>query len=102
MCRLVTSEGPNRFDTAIYAGSTVDEELGRSAIFPPIPSCLSNVILVIFVEYLGMLENLQLYKNMYASFFAAIEFYVDGTWCDPYVQENPMLPCFGQPLNRWV
>ena len=91
-----------QFDKSPRAACVKDHNLGFSAIFRPLESCLSGVILVLFVQYLGMLNNLDLYKNMYGPYFADIEIYVDGTWCDLYEQENIALPCCGEPLDRYV
>lgn len=74
---------------------TNDTSWGFDAIFAPVPSCLSEVILVIYVQSLPMLNRLDDYKNMYGPYFAGIEFYVDGTWCDPRG-----VPCYGDPLDR--
>ncbi|CAN0034972.1 unnamed protein product [Scytosiphon promiscuus] len=85
------------------ATSVADPRYGFNAVFPPVPSCLSDVVLVIYVQFLGMLERLDDYRSMYGPFFADIEFYVDGTWCDPRSASDSKLygyPCYGDVLNR--
>ena len=78
-----------------------DPLLSQNVIFRPVLSCLSEVILVIYVQSLDILEKLDLYKDMYGPFVADIEFYVDGTWCDPRdVRKPDGRPCYGPPLNR--
>lgn len=74
-----------------------DGNWGLDAIFSPVHSCLSDVLLVIYVQSLPMLGRLDEYKSMYAPVFAGIEFYVDGTWCTP---KKNGLPCYGDHLNR--
>lgn len=81
--------------------SVGDPRLGHEAIFSPVPSCLSEVILVIYVQTLELLDRLQLYKDMYGPFVKQVEFYVDGTWCNPRDDiDRSGFPCYGPPLNR--
>lgn len=62
---------------------------------------MSNVILVIYVQLLPMLDELEYYKYTYGPYFKDVEFYVDGTWCDPGARNDTAdLPCFGKPLDR--
>lgn len=87
------------------AASTKDPHLGFNAVFPPVPSCLSKVVLVIYVQFLDILTRLDEFKNMYGPFFASIEFYVDGTWCDPRTSPHrgsasSGYPCYGDNLDR--
>ena len=84
------------------ASSIQDPVLGFNVILPPLPSCLSSVILVIYVQSLEMLNHRDMYEDMYGPFVRGIEFYVDGTWCDPQETDTGGLPCYGQPLNRYV
>lgn len=77
-----------------------DPRLGQTAIFRPVTSCLSDVVLVIYIQSLEMLKRLNTYTDMYGRYFAAIEFYVDGTWCDPRLTHNGGYPCYGAPLDR--
>lgn len=79
-----------------------DPYLGQTAIFQPVVSCLSAVVLVIYIQSLKILEMLDLYTDMYGQYFTAIEFYVDGTWCDPRSTSRGGYPCYGPPLNRYV
>lgn len=84
------------------ATSAEDPRLGFNAVLPPVPSCLSSVILVIYVQSLDMLGRLSTYQDMYGPHVAAIEFYVDGTYCDPRDSDMAGYPCYGEPLNRYV
>lgn len=83
------------------AASAEDPRLGPEAVFRPVPSCLSDIILVVFVQDLGMLEKMDLYRDLYDPFVRDIEFYVDGTWCDPRAIRKPLWPCYGEALNRY-
>lgn len=49
-----------------------------------------------------MLERLNEYTEMYGPHVAGIEYYVDGTWCDPRQTPDGGLPCYGEALNRSV
>ena len=83
------------------AVSTEDPFLGLNAVFNPVSSCLSEVILVVYIQRLELLERLDMYRDMYGAFVAEVEFYVDGTWCDPLAPENDKArPCYGPPLDR--
>lgn len=73
--------------------------IGYDAVFTPAPSCLSDVILVIYIQSLEMLKHLNIYREMYEPFVRNIEFYVDGTWCDPY-SEKVGFPCYGDKLDN--
>lgn len=47
-----------------------------------------------------------MYRDMYGPYVAAVEFYVDGTWCDPRdprtTDTSALQPCYGEQLDRWV
>eukprot|EP00903_Cladosiphon_okamuranus_P011807 g11095.t1 len=89
--------------TSPVAASKGDPTWGFNAVFAPVHSCLSEVILVIYVQNLPMLDRIDEYKSMYGPHVAGIEFYVDGTWCDPRSEatDTPSgLPCYGDRLNR--
>lgn len=83
------------------AASVEDPRLGSSSVFPPVASCLSSVTLVIYVTHVKELEKtIGVYKKMYGPHMGAIEFYVDGTWCDPNGTNRPGMPCTGGKLER--
>lgn len=73
----------------------IESNLGHYDVFSPVPSCLSDVILVVYIQSLDIMENLEIYKDMYGPYFKDIEFYVDGTWCDPRHTRNMAEPCYG-------
>lgn len=80
--------------------SVDDPRLGFNSVFPPVASCLSSIILVIYVQRIKELEKtISAYKDMYGPYVGAIEFYVDGTWCDPSATNRPGMPCSGEKLE---
>lgn len=84
------------------ATSKIDATWGSDAVFAPVHSCLSEVVIVVYVRSLPMLERMDAYRNMYGPYFAGIEFYVDGTWCDPRATPTGGKPCYGDHLDRFV
>ncbi|CAM9514568.1 unnamed protein product [Ectocarpus sp. 13 AM-2016] len=97
--RISTPTIEDRVSQSPLAASTKDPQLGFDAVFPPVPSCLSKVVLVMYVQFLDLLSRLDEFKNMYGPFFASIEFYVDGTWCDPRSSASNGYPCYGDSLD---
>lgn len=72
-----------------------DRYLGHDAIFSPVPLSLTEVMLVIYIQFWGF------HNDMYGPFMRGIEFYVDGTLCDPRARNGRGgFPCHGLPLNR--
>lgn len=40
-------------------------------------------------------------RHVRPPYVGAIEFYVDGTWCDPRATSQYQLPCYGEELDRY-
>lgn len=56
---------------------------------------------MVYIQSLELLNRLDVFKDMYGPFVKEVEFYVDGTWCDPRADGNQdWAPCYGPPLDR--